>query len=69
VDEPASYTTFVFTLDEASGETMLGFAATGFPTETIYKHLRFYWSTTLEVLKQHAERGTQPSDDRDSSQA
>jgi uncharacterized protein YndB with AHSA1/START domain len=56
-DEPASYTTFLFTLDAAGERTLLAFEATGFPTRTIYKHLRFYWGTTLEVLKQHAERG------------
>jgi hypothetical protein len=55
-DEPASYTTFDFTLDEQVGErTALTFAASAFPTETIFKHLRFYWRGTLAVLKQHAE--------------
>jgi hypothetical protein len=27
-----------------------------FPTHTIYKHLDFYWRTTLEILKQFVER-------------
>jgi uncharacterized protein YndB with AHSA1/START domain len=64
VDEPASYTTFSFTLDSTGRRTLLAFAATGFPTQTIYKHLRFYWGSTLEVLKRHAERGDE-NDRRD----
>jgi hypothetical protein len=26
-----------------------------FPTHTIYKHIDFYWRTTLEILQQFVE--------------
>jgi uncharacterized protein YndB with AHSA1/START domain len=55
-DKPESYTTFEFRLDPVGDFTSLTLVVTGFPTETIFKHLQFYWSGTLEILKQHAEQ-------------
>jgi uncharacterized protein YndB with AHSA1/START domain len=53
---PESYTTLDFHLDPVGHHTSLELAATGFPTEAIFKHLEFYWRATLEILKQHAQR-------------
>lgn len=55
-DEPQSYTTLAFHLDAANDSTTLSLVATHFPTPTIFKHLEFYWSGTLRVLKQYVER-------------
>lgn len=55
-DEPGSYTTLEFNLRSAGAATSLDFLATGFPTESIFKHLQFYWGGTLQVLKQTVER-------------
>jgi uncharacterized protein YndB with AHSA1/START domain len=56
-DEPGSYTTFDFGLDQVSDATSLTLVVTGFPTMTIFKHLQFYWRVTLGILKQRAEQG------------
>ena len=37
--------------------TELTLTLSNFTTETIYKHLNFYWNTTLEVLKNFIESG------------
>lgn len=55
-DEPASHTTFAFTLSPAPGGTALDLIATGFPTESIFRHLRFYWGGALACLGRQAER-------------
>ena len=55
-DQPQSYTTFEFSLDPAGHDTSLTLVASHFPTLSIFKHLQFYWTGTLRVLKQHAER-------------
>lgn len=54
-DEPKNYTVFRFELAEAENHTILSFRTNNFPTETIYKHLAFYWNVTLEKIKKQAE--------------
>lgn len=54
-DVPESYSTLSFSLAPIDGHTMLTLRITGFPTESIYKHLAFYWNVTLELLKQFVE--------------
>lgn len=54
-DVPESYSTLRFSLTPIDGHTALTLRITGFPTESIYKHLAFYWNVTLELLKQFAE--------------
>lgn len=56
-DEPQNYTIFEFRLTPTEGQTSLTFTTRNFPTETIYKHLAFYWNVTLEVLKKFVENG------------
>ena len=55
-DTPENYTTLEFTLESIGDTASIAFAATGFPSDTIFKHLQFYWSGTLEILKRHVER-------------
>lgn len=55
-DLPENYTTLQFALECIGHTVSLTLVATGFPSEAIFKHLQFYWSGTLEILKQHVER-------------
>lgn len=55
-DEPASYSVIGFELAPQGDQTTLTLTLRDFPTHTIYKHLDFYWRTTLEILKQFVER-------------
>ncbi len=53
--EPGSYTTLDFKLQAVKDQTLLKISLENFPTESIYKHLKFYWETTLGILKKFAE--------------
>jgi uncharacterized protein YndB with AHSA1/START domain len=55
-DIPENYTTIGFTLSPADNQTALTLLITNFPTETIYRHLDFYWRTTIELIKQLVEK-------------
>jgi uncharacterized protein YndB with AHSA1/START domain len=55
-DVPENYVTLEFTLNAVDATTVLTFRATGFPTESIFKHLQFYWSGTLPILKRIVEQ-------------
>jgi uncharacterized protein YndB with AHSA1/START domain len=54
-DEPGSYSTIDFELAAVSGGTALRVSVRGFPTESIFRHLDFYWRGTMSVLKELAE--------------
>jgi hypothetical protein len=54
-DVPGSYTTLDFTLEAVDNETKLTITCSNFPTESIYKHLLFYWNGTLGILKKLLE--------------
>jgi uncharacterized protein YndB with AHSA1/START domain len=55
-DRPESYSLFEFQLTPIGDQTRLTINASNFPTETIYKHLAFYWNAALEVLKRLIEK-------------
>ena len=55
-DEPQNYTTMEFNLESAGSGTLLRLIVENFPTDTIYRHLNFYWETTLMVLKRYVEQ-------------
>ena len=55
-DIPENYTVISFTLSPADKHTDLTLVITNFPTETIYRHLDFYWRTTIELIKQLVEK-------------
>ena len=56
-DEPENFSVLQFTLVASEGGTSLTLSVSGFPTQTIFKHLDFYWRGTLGVLKNFVERG------------
>lgn len=54
-DVPESYYTLSFELTPSEEGNTLALTIRNFPTETIYKHLDFYWRGTLGILKECAE--------------
>jgi uncharacterized protein YndB with AHSA1/START domain len=53
---PENHSVIRFALAPQDDGTSLTLTLSAFPTHTIYKHLDFYWRTTLGVLKQFVER-------------
>ena len=58
-DEAINYVVIDFRLTSMKNETTLTLTLSNFPTESIYKHLVFYWNVTLEIIKKMIEN--QPS--------
>lgn len=54
-EQPSSFTILDFVMDAHGDGTQLSLAATGFPTASIYHHLRFYWAGTFQVFKRYVE--------------
>ena len=54
-DRPESYTIMEFRLQSNENQTSLTLTLRNFPTESIYKHLTFYWNVTLEIIKKMIE--------------
>ncbi|WP_300601584.1 SRPBCC domain-containing protein [Niabella sp.] len=50
-----NYSVFEFLLTPEGTETRLSLTIKGFPTDTIYKHLAFYWNTAVFKIKRVAE--------------
>jgi len=55
-DIPVNHTVITFQLADADNGTTLTLIVRNFPTESIYRHLALYWTTTLDVLKSFVER-------------
>lgn len=55
-DDRANYATLEFGLMPMDDTTSLTLSITGFPTESIFRHMDLYWRGTLEVLRLHAEQ-------------
>lgn len=53
---PENYTIIEFALSPIDNQTSLTLVITNFPTETIYRHLDFYWRTTIELIKDLIEK-------------
>lgn len=51
-----NYSIIDFSLTTKKDQTALTITLSNFPTETIYKHLAFYWSVTIELLKNVIEQ-------------
>lgn len=58
-DEPGNYTVIKFNLFPADSQTALTLTISNFPTETIYRHLEFYWQSTIVLLKKFVENSSQ----------
>jgi hypothetical protein len=54
-DKPENYSVLEFRLAPIENQTALTLTLSNFPTESIYKHLAFYWNVTLEILKRMIE--------------
>lgn len=54
-DQPSSHSIIAFRLESIEDQTTLSVTVSNFPTESIYKHLAFYWNVALEVLKRRVE--------------
>ena len=50
-DRPEHYSIIDFRLVPVGSQTSLTLMVSNFPTDTIQKHLNFYWRTTLAILK------------------
>ncbi|SDK93753.1 Uncharacterized conserved protein YndB, AHSA1/START domain [Pedobacter sp. ok626] len=55
-EESENYTIIEFQLSSIEKGTSLTIHLRSFPTEIIYKHLVFYWNTTLEILRKFLEQ-------------
>jgi uncharacterized protein YndB with AHSA1/START domain len=56
-DSPAHHSVLDFRLTPVGRQTSLTLTVSNFPTDTIEKHLNFYWRTTLGILKNVLEAG------------
>jgi uncharacterized protein YndB with AHSA1/START domain len=54
-DKPENHSILEFILLPVNKDTQLTLDITNFPTETIRKHLEFYWRTTIITIKKRAE--------------
>jgi len=54
-DKPENYTVAQFRLMPLENQTSLTLILRNFPTEAIFKHVDFYWRTTLEIMKKVVE--------------
>ncbi len=57
---PENYCVLTFELTPVESETELTLTVTNFPTESIHKHLAFYWRAAIQVLKKLVQQ-TDPS--------
>jgi uncharacterized protein YndB with AHSA1/START domain len=55
-DVPESYAAVEFRLQPAGDGTELTIKVSHFATESIFKHLEFYWNGTAQVLKRFVEK-------------
>lgn len=55
-DMVENYSIIAFLLTPDEEQTSLTIRVENFPTETIYKHLDFYWRGILTLLKRHIEK-------------
>ena len=54
-DKPENYSVLEFVLIPSDIHTTLVLTIRNFPTTAIFKHLEFYWASTLEIFKKFAE--------------
>jgi uncharacterized protein YndB with AHSA1/START domain len=54
-DKPESHSILEFELTPQGEQIALRLTITNFATDSIFKHLDFYWTGTLAILKQHIE--------------
>jgi len=57
-DKPENYSVLEFRVTPNENQTAITLTLSNFPTESIYKHLAFYWNVTLEILKRMIEENS-----------
>jgi uncharacterized protein YndB with AHSA1/START domain len=57
-DAAESYTSIGFRLEHNDENTTLTVVVSNFPTETIYRHMAFYWGVAIMQLKKLVESAT-----------
>jgi uncharacterized protein YndB with AHSA1/START domain len=55
-DAPENYSIFEFKIAPIENQTTLTLTLHNFPTEAIYKHLAFYWTVALAIIKKMLEQ-------------
>lgn len=55
-DKPENYSIIEFRLAPLENHTSLTLTLRNFPTETIFRHVEFYWSATIEIMRDFAEK-------------
>ena len=55
-DRPENYSIIEFNLLPVQNQTILKIKLDNFPTETIFKHLQFYWTNTIGLIRKMAEQ-------------
>jgi uncharacterized protein YndB with AHSA1/START domain len=55
-DTPENYTIVNFSVHPVGDHTLVTINLSNFPTETIFKHVQFYWIATGEILKDYVEK-------------
>jgi uncharacterized protein YndB with AHSA1/START domain len=58
---PESDTRLDFLLQDTGRAIALTLTASGFPSASIYRHLQFYWGSTLEILRRQVEQAMEAS--------
>ena len=54
-DTSENYTTIEFLLEPGAVNTSVVITISNFPTESIFRHLEFYWKATASILKKFVE--------------
>jgi uncharacterized protein YndB with AHSA1/START domain len=54
-DRPENYSVMEFRVEPSGDQTLLTLVVSNFPTETIFKHLEFYWNVTIGIMKKFIE--------------
>ena len=55
-DKPENHTIVEFRLTPERDQTLLTLNLSNFPTESIFKHVDFYWRNTMGIIKDSIER-------------
>jgi uncharacterized protein YndB with AHSA1/START domain len=54
-DKSENHTVIEFRLVPSENQTLLTLTISNFPTESIFKHVDFYWNTTIGIIKKSIE--------------
>ena len=55
-DTEENYTVIAFTLRPSGDQTELRVTLQNFPTDSIYRHLAFYWPATIRLIREKVEQ-------------